>query len=155
MPTNGLVIFWVGGLLVGPINKHTGSCLTHVAIVLDEWVYEAVPPRVRKMRLLDYYVHLEEWGQNKFVEQRDFSWFIIQPRKEFSLQALTIMKIYAQSQVGRRYMLRGYWQKQETRGIFCSQYISKIIEKSGLIISANYRESPASLYNKLLPYYHK
>lgn len=152
---NGSVIFWKGGLLIGPISKHTGSLLTHAAIILDELVYEAMPPRVRKMRLLDYYQHLEEWGQQKFIERRDFSWFVLRPRKEFSSQALVAMTIYAQSQLGRRYMLRGWWQQQETRGTFCSQYVSNIIAKSGLIQSANFRESPGSLYKKLLPYYKK
>jgi hypothetical protein len=150
---DGSVIFWRGGLLVYPISKQTGSSLTHVAIVLDDWVFEAIPPHVRKMRLLDYYAHLEEWGQHKFIEQRNFSWFMIKPRKEFSVPALAVMKIYAQSQLGRRYMLRGWWQQQETRGIFCSQYIGNIIAQSGLISSASYHESPGSLYKKLLPFY--
>jgi len=154
---NGSVIFWKGGLLVGPISKQTRSLLTHSAIVLYKdggpWVYEATTPCVRCMRLGEYESHLKTLGDSRFFKRRDFSWFIVQPRLAYTIVALGAMHLYAKSQLGRPYMLRGWWQQQEVRGIFCSQYVGNIIEKSGLIQSANYQESPGSLYQKLLPYY--
>jgi hypothetical protein len=46
-------------------------------------------------------------------------------------------------------MLRGWWRGEEVRGIFCSQYVANALEKSGKIKSANFKESPVSLKEKL------
>lgn len=158
-PTNtrdGSVIFWRGGLLVGPILRNTGSDITHAAIVLydgndEPWVYEAVPPCVRKIRLDEYEKELQTQSQKR----RDFSWFSMSPRKPYTVKQLAEMKKYAESQLGRPYMLRGWWKGYEVRGVFCSQYIGNIIERSGLIVSGNVRESPGSLYRKLAKFYMK
>ncbi len=60
------------------------------------------------------------------------------------------MRRYAESQLGRPYMLRGWWKQREVRGVFCSQFVGDVIEQSGRIVSAHFRESPVSLYCKLL-----
>jgi hypothetical protein len=157
-PTNtrdGSVIFWHGGLLVGPILRNTGSDITHAAIVLydgddEPWVYEAVPPCVRKIRLSEYEKELQTQGQKR----RDFSWFSMSPKIPYTVKQLTEMKKYAESQLGRPYMLRGWWKGYEVRGIFCSQYVGNTIERSELITSGSVRESPGSLYRKLLTKYY-
>ena len=77
---NGSVIFWHGGLLVGPIFDATGSKLTHVAIMLDGDVYEATPPCVRKMPFNKYVQHLQSLEKKPFWIKRDFQWFIVQPK---------------------------------------------------------------------------
>ena len=41
----------------------------------------------------------------------------------------------------------------EVRGVFCSQLIGDIIEKSGLIESSHVHESPGSLHDKIEPFY--
>jgi hypothetical protein len=149
---NGSVLFWKGGILVGPIYRATGSLLTHVAIIMDGIVYEATPPRVHKLRLLDYDKHLDKLAASRFIQRRGFSWFILQPRLDYTASDLAAMHVYAESQMGRPYRLRGWWS-DDTSGIFCSQYIGNMIEKTGLIRSLDNRESPVSLYNKLLPFY--
>lgn len=149
---NGSVLFWKGGILVGPIYRATGSLLTHVAIILDGIVYEATPPAVHKLRLLDYNKHLDKLAASRFIQRRGFSWFIRQPRLEYSGTELAAMRKYAESQMGRPYRLRGWWS-DDASGIFCSQYIGNMLEKTGLIKSLDNRESPVSLYNKLLPFY--
>jgi len=150
---DGSVIFWRGGLLVGPIYRFTNSLLTHVAIILDNLVYEATPPRVRRMPLQDYYQHLSQLSDSAFFRRRDFSWFTLQPKNAFNSSQLAAMKAYAVSQLGRPYRLRSWFTEAESRGIFCSQYIGNIIAKSGLIVSANNHESPVSLYRKLVKFY--
>jgi hypothetical protein len=149
---DGSVIFLQGGLLERPIAKHTDSTLTHAAIVLyqgdEPWVYESTPPRVARMPLAEYVSLLESKS-----EKHGFSWFVMAPRVPYSIRELTAMKEYADSQLGRPYMLRGWWKGREVRGIFCSEYVGNIIEKSGRIVSANYRESPGSLYTKLSKFY--
>jgi hypothetical protein len=144
------VIFLRGGLLVKPIFHYTDSTLTHAAIVLyhgrDPWVYEATPPYVRRMPLADYIHLLEEKSHERFERKRNMTWFIVQPRVRYGSLELAAMRNHAESQLGRPYMLRGWWKGREVAGIFCSQYVGDIIERSGRITSAHFRESPGSLY---------
>lgn len=153
---DGSVIFWKGGLLVKPIYNATGSPLTHVAIILhqngESWVYEAAPPKVHKVKLTDYETFLAKLASIKFIQRRNFSWFIRQPKVAYTPAEIDAMQTYADSQLGRAYRLRGWWSN-DTRGIFCSQYIGNMIAKTGRIISLDNRESPGSLYDKLLPLY--
>jgi hypothetical protein len=78
---------------------------------------------------------------------------MLQPRTSYTLQQLSAMRRYAESQLGRPYMLRGWWQYREVRGIFCSQFVGDAIEQSGKMVSAHFRESPVSLYHKLVGFY--
>lgn len=151
---DGSVIFWRGGFLVKPILKHTDSDLTHAAIVLyqgrEPFIYEAVPPRVHKVPMNEYREHMQEKVDES---RRPMTWFIMQPIIRFTPDQLAAMKRHAESQLGRPYMLRGWWKGHEVRGIFCSQLVGDVIEKSGRIASAHWRDSPGSLYQKLLPLY--
>lgn len=150
---DGSVIFWQNGPLARPIQKHTGSTVSHVAVVLYEddepFVYEATWPKVRRMPLDDYYKYLAGTLSRKVSARRGLQCFAMQPREGYSLEQLDAMKQYARSQLGRRYMLRGWWKNREVRGIMCSQFVGNTIERSGRIRSANYKESPISLKNKI------
>ena len=53
-PHDGSVLFWQDSLLVKPILKRTNSHLTHAAVILNDYVYEACPPRVHKVPILAY-----------------------------------------------------------------------------------------------------
>jgi len=151
---DGSVIFWRGGLLVKPILKHTDSDITHAAIVLyngrQPFVYEAVPPRVHKVSLTEYRRLMEEKVRNA---RRPMTWFVIQPVDRYTLGQLAAMKAHAESQLGRPYMLRGWWKGHEVRGIFCSQLVGDIIAITGLIAAGGIHESPGSLHDKLLSFY--
>ncbi len=153
MPPDGSVIFWQGGILVKPILRQTGSNITHAAIVLNGYVYEAVPPRVRKVPYADYIKELEAKRQLPSMQKRGFTWFIMQPKRPYLAIERLLMFRYAESQLGRLYQLRGWWKGHEVRGIFCSQLVSNTLAKSLRIKSAGVRESPASLYEKLKPIY--
>jgi len=151
---DGSVVFWQGGLLVKPILKHTDSDITHAAIVLydgkEPYVYEAVPPRVHKIPMVEYRRLMDE----KVHEvRRPMTWLVMQPMDCYTTGQLAAMKAHAESQLGRPYMLRGWWKGHEVRGIFCSQLVGDIIEKSGKIESGHIHESPGSLHDKLLPFY--
>ena len=144
---DGCVLFWQEGLLVKPIVKHTGSNLTHAAILLDGYVYEAVPPCVHKVLLKDYVKEMQA------KKRKDFKWFIMEPNKPYTPDELTRMRLNLDSQLGRPYMLRGWWKGHEVRGIFCSQLVGNALAATGRIKSGNFRESPGSLYEKILPQY--
>lgn len=154
---DGSVVFIRGGLFIGPIYRHTDSTLTHAAIILysgmEPWVYEAVPPRVHKLPLTQYLIELRLKEQKESLQHRGMSWFVMQPRIPYTSRELEAMKWYAESQLGRPYMIRGWWKGQEVRGVFCSQLVGDIIEQSGKIHSDHFRESPGNLHVKLLPFY--
>ena len=151
---DGSVIFWRGGLLVKPIFKHTDSDITHAAIVLyngkEPFIYEAVLPCVHKVPMAAYRKLMDKKVQES---RRPMSWFVMQPVTTYTAKQLAAMKAQAENQLGRPYMLRGWWKWHEVYGIFCSQLVGDIIEKSGKIQSAHFRESPGSLHDKLLPFY--
>lgn len=147
-PPSGSVIFWEDSLLVGPISRQTGSRITHAAILLDGWVYEAVPPRVHKMLLADYIEHL----RIKSRRQPKFKWFIMQPRDPVFVWQVEVMTSYAESQLGRPYSVRGWWRGYQVRGILLA-LVANILAKGKIIESAGVHESPVSLYEKLEPTY--
>jgi len=130
---DGSVIFWRGGLLVKPILKHTDSGITHAAIVLY---------RDRE--------HMEEKVDES---RRPVTWFIMQPINRFMPDQLAAMKCHAESQLGRPYMLRGWWKGHEVRGIFCSQLVGDVLAKSRMFEAGGIHESPGTLHEKLLPLY--
>ncbi len=146
---SGSVIFWEDSALVGPIFRRTGSHITHAAIVLDSYVYEAVPPCVHKVSLAQYIERMKI----KSRRQPKFKWFIMQPRAGCVVWQLAAMKRYAEAQLGRPYSVRGWWRGYEVRGIFCSAYVANILEQAEIIKSAGVHESPVSLYEKLEPIY--
>ena len=148
-PKDGSLLFWKDGLLVNPILKHTGSHLTHAAIILNGYVYEAVPPRVHKVSLAEYIKEMEAKKLEPAMQKRGFTYLIIQPKTPFTTSEQALMLKYADSQLGRPYMLRGWWKGHEVRGIFCSQLVSDILAKGGRIKSDSIHESPGSLYGKI------
>ncbi len=145
---NGAVVFWKDGILIRPILRKTDSHLTHAAIILDGYVYEAVPPCVRKAPLADYIQEMKAKSQKRSMQKRGFTWFIIHPITPYTPDEVQAMIKHAESQLGRPYMLRG-WNKKLVRGIFCSQLVSDILGQGGQIKSDSFRESPGSLHKKL------
>jgi hypothetical protein len=147
---DGSVLFWEDGPLVNPILRRTGSHLTHAAIILNGYIYEAVPPRVHKVLLADYLKEMKA----KHEKLPRFKYFVINPKEPYTETEIGWMIFYAESQLGRPYAIRG-WNRRETRGIFCSALVSDILEYGGRIKSGGIYESPGSLYKKLLPIYER
>jgi hypothetical protein len=150
---DGSVIFWQDGLFVRPIQRQTGSHLTHAAVILDGYVYEASPPRVRKVPLNQYLKEMEAKAQKRAMKRRGFKIVLMQPRVPYSLGDVQAMIAYAESQLGRPYSIRGWWKGQEVRGVFCSEYAGNVLERGGRIKSGGVEESPGSLHQKLEPIY--
>ena len=150
---DGSVLFWVNGLFKRPIYRDTGSELTHVAVIFYvdgvPYLYEASPPNVSRVPLAAYLKKLEVRQQKRAFQKRGFTWFVMHPRTLYSVDEVEAMKQHADSQLGRRYMIRGWYLGRESRGIFCSHLVANILEQSGRIVSDGYQESPGSLYKKL------
>jgi hypothetical protein len=81
------------------------------------------------------------------------TWFIMAPMDRYTPGQLAAMKAHAESQLGRPYMLRGWWKGHEVRGVFCSQFVGDVIAKSGKVEAGGINESPGSLHQKLSGFY--
>ena len=151
---DGTVIIVENGFLSRPITKITGSGKCHCAIILYQggqpWVYEATLPHVRKMPLVDYQKWLEQRRlrcMSRGLTNRSI--YYRQPKTPYTVEQLARMKIYAESQLGRKYMMRGYWKQRKVRGTHCSQFVSEVIAQSYRIQSDGSKETPRSLDEKI------
>lgn len=141
LPDGSLIFCKIPTTPKGPVEKIASQWsgdLGHSAIIFDNFVYEATWPRVKR-------TPLKEWiGNYQYKNGRSF--FVMKPKKPFSAWQIDKMKKFADSELGRRYMARGLWQDRETKGTFCSQYVSEVLEQAGFLKSAHHRETPQSLY---------
>jgi hypothetical protein len=155
-PPDGTVIFVTQSgrqdVLAKKIEQATGDNISHTAIILYEddqpYVYEStIPGGVQRNKLKDYMKKVN--GLKSAFPTKGMQIHLIPPDPEYNADELIRMKHYANGQLGRPYMLRGWWKGKEVRGMHCSQYVGNIVSRSGRIESFNYKESPASLYVKL------
>jgi hypothetical protein len=156
LPPDGTLLFVENGSNI--IEQYTDSTYTHVAIIVTEegtaWVYEATPPKVRR-------VTLEHWltGMARYNERRSFSPALVsiaKPKKLYTEEQVVKLKEYLESQRGRVYSLRGYVRNRPTTGIHCSELCAGALEAMGSEFSTlNYRISPADLRRLVEADYHQ
>ena len=143
---NGTLLFVENGHNI--VEKYTHSSYSHVAIVVDEQVYEAEPPKIHKMTVEDWFTKIgkdnEGSGSPEVVS-------IMVPKKSYTEEETAKMKEFLESQVGRRYSIKGYVRKQPGDGIHCAELCSEALEKSGRcdFSTPNCQFSPGSLHDTL------
>ena len=146
---SGSTIFIENGNYSRSVQMVTGSNLSHCAIIFKEgkqsWVYEAAQPNVQRHTLEWYF----DWIKKTQKEKPSMQYFLLQPKKEFTQEELKKMFQYANSQVGRPYMAKGYWRNQPVTGTHCSQFVSEVLSQSERWQSMGDKESPLDLYNKI------
>jgi hypothetical protein len=125
-------------------TRVAGSSIIHAAVVIDGYVYEATLPCVQR-------TSVAVWQQTWLGKHPHHRIFYLIPATPYTQEEVGRMRAYAASQLGRRYMARGFWQHRETSGTFCSKYASEVLETTGRIRSGRYNESPCTLYQKMLP----
>jgi hypothetical protein len=150
---DGTIIMWAKnkGFFARAIKKHTGSNIIHASMLLYDgknkpWVYESTAGGVQANPFDEHVEHLKVLSK----KWPDLYIYVIEPINDYSPTELYNMKVYANSQLGRPYMLRGWWKMREVRGVHCSQYVGNILERSGRVRSKNYREAPIDVYKKAL-----
>ncbi len=85
--------------------------------------------RVHKVTFDQY----RELMREKAHAGKPTTWFLMEPKERFTADQLAAMKAHAESQLGRPYLIRGWWKGHEIRGIFCSQLVDGILSKSLLV----------------------
>lgn len=139
---DGSIILFQDSFMTHVIENKTGSDLTHAAIIFQNqgklWVYESAPPAVVRIPFDEY--------KKRFKTSK---YYIYSRNQPFKKEQTEKMLKYADSQLGRKYMLRQWLLERETKGIHCSQYAGNILQASGLYQSKNYKESPVAILNKI------
>ena len=147
---NGTLLFVENGHNL--VEKYTHSSYSHVAIVIDDEVYEAEPPKIHKMSSQDWITKIgkdnEGTGSPEVVS-------VMAPDKPYTKEEIDKMKAFLESQVGRRYSIKGYVRKRPGDGIHCAEMCSEAIEASGRsdFPNPNCQFSPGSLHDAIEGYH--
>lgn len=114
-----------------PVAAATGSEITHVAVVFNhsdtEWVYEATPAKVRRLRLAEYQRELGELNRDR---TRPVRVSVLEPKTRYSELQIARMHNHAASQIGRRYSVKGYVRGKEFDGIHCAHFAAATLAAS-------------------------
>lgn len=137
---NGTLLFSSSKSLVGRIarNMTGGDQYTHTAIVIDNYVYEADWPRVKR-------THVNSYGKRGSTND-----FYI-PKIEFTQDEVNKMRAKATSLIGTPYRLRNYFRpnSRPVNGTWCSPFTGIVLNSSGRYrISQREMFEPQDLFHK-------
>jgi len=132
-----------------PVSAFTGSNMTHVAVVVrhahQRWVYEATPDQVRNVPLATY---LQEVAKLNARRKQPTKVLLLEPRQAYSPEEIARMSQYMQSQLGRRYSVKGYVRDQQGDGIHCAEFAASALSCTNRFAFAKqpFAISPAEFY---------
>ena len=142
------------------IQWYTKSNLHHAAIIFNidgkPWVYEATLPSVRKMPLDDYYLafrHLNPYANEK--KTRCVRMKILKPKMLYTPEEVALMFEFAESHLGEKYRLFGYFDEEDQEGTHCSQFVTNVLLQSGRYYLDNFdvgtprKVSPKRLFDAI------
>lgn len=148
-PQDGSLLFVEDGSLLFVENGNnfvvyeTDSTITHVAIILKEddefWVYESVMPKVRKIKLKDYFKEIEKLNFGKTEENKRKLW-LANPKIPLTNNQKNTLKVYLEKQIGRKYSINGYFMKKSVKGIHCGELVGEALN----LINYNYTNNPSA-----------
>jgi hypothetical protein len=134
------------------VECYTHSSYSHVAIVIDNQVYEAEPPRIHKEPLLDWFTKIAKYNEGAGSPALVV---VKSPDKPYSSEEIARMREFLEEQVGRRYSIRGYVRKVPGNGIHCAEMCAGALEASEKFSfpNENYTYSPGSLFDATAGYH--
>lgn len=138
------------------VEEWTDSVITHVAIVVnldgEPWVFEAAPPKVRRVRLTTYY---QEVGlENKTRDDDKIRLWLLPPNEPYSQAQANEIRSYLRSQDKRRYSIRNYVRKKPGDGIHCAEMAGNMVSRLGeLPLTATHALNPTTLLRAVIPQY--
>ena len=132
------------------VERATHGEIAHVAIVFCEngrqWVYEATPAKVRRVRLDDYLIDLARSNQRR-KEADEIRAFALQPQPEYTPDEVAKMRAYLDSQLGRRYSVKNYVRGKPYDGIHCAELTASTLNASGRCAYSDcHKINPKALY---------
>lgn len=126
------------------VERYTGSSVTHVAIAINigdqPWVYEATPNEVRRLPLSEYRHEIGELNQGR---RKKVGLTCMRPKQVYSAAEVAAMRAYLDSQLGRRYSVKGYVRQKQGDGIHCAELLANTLTRGGhLTFEQAFRMSP-------------
>ena len=143
---NGTTVVWENGSYSEVIRRHTGSHYSHVAIILNNYVYEASKPNVHRYTLNEY---------AKIIDKERLTFpalkiHYIYPNVPFTTSQLIKMEMYAKSQLGRPFGVRSYLVKRPQATVHCAEYVDNILFRSNRYLGHGCMSTPEIIYNKVV-----
>ena len=148
---DGSLLFVEGGNET--VMSHTNSPYSHVAIIFnvdgEPWVYEAVDPVVRKVKLSDYIREIESENNNGKLMKL----WVRKPRAKLDIK---VMLQYLERQLGREYSINSYLTGISQKSIHCGELTARTMLAGRLKVHGNLcKKTPQGIMNLCRPYYHK
>ena len=150
---DGSLLFVEGGNET--VMNHCHSPYSHVAVIFniggEPWVYEAVKPVVRKVRLSDYIREIE--AENKKKKKLMKLW-VKKPKVRLNTRA---MRKYSEKMLGTKYSVGSYLTGDPKKGhIHCGELTARTLMSAKIKVHGNpCKKTPQGIMNLCRPYYHK
>ena len=149
---DGSLLFVEGGSQT--VMSHTNSPYSHVAVIFnidgEPWVYEAVEPVVRKIKLRDYIVEIEAENEKK---GKLMKLWVRKPRVVLDIES---MLKYSEDQLGRRYSISSYLTGSPKKSIHCGELTARTLLAGNLEVRGNpCKKTPQGIMNLCRPFYQK
>jgi hypothetical protein len=152
-PPDGSILFVENGNVI--VQSQTDSTVTHVGVIVNidgvPWLYEAVKPVVRRIKLSDYYNQTVE--ENK-TRRRPYAVWIATPNTPFVAKQTRALKEYLDSKLGTKYSLRSFVNGIPSEGIHCCELTGMALRAAGIDYSDNpCKDGPFDVWTKTKPFY--
>lgn len=137
------------------VERTTHGELAHVALLFHDgnaaYVYEAVPGKVRRVTIDDYWIELAQLNKRR-GEADQIRALAVQPKAEYTTDDIEKMRSYLDQQLGRRYSVKNYVRGKPYDGIHCAELAATTLNQSGRYAFAEcHKLNPQSLYATILP----
>jgi hypothetical protein len=120
-------------------------------IANQPYVYEATPAAVRKLVLTEYCREIAEQNRGRATEQL-VQLRLYSPARPYTEIERNRLRVYLESQIGRRYSVRGYVRDRSGDGIHCAEFVSTALVRTGRYqFPPSYSISPVSLVAQIKP----
>jgi len=150
---DGTLLFVEGGNKL--VRDFTDSPYSHVAVIFnidgEPWVYEAIKPRVRKIKLDDYMKEIQK--ENEESEKLMKVW-IRRPKVPIDTKA---MREYSEKMLGTKYSISSYLTGEPRKNhIHCGELTARTMLAGTMQVHGNpCTKSPQGIMNLCRPYYHE
>tara|TARA_Y100000034_G_scaffold78539_1_gene94397 strand:+ start:6553 stop:7101 length:549 start_codon:yes stop_codon:yes gene_type:complete len=156
---DGTLIFIEHGRRI--VELGTDATITHVAIVATDekgvtWIYEATPPKVRRVTLSTYYKEIVELNKERTEENKQhMRMWVMRPNVRYAASKVKKLKLYLDSQLGKRYSILSYITRRPGVGCHCGEFVSHALKRVGIELEHPCKESPQTVIEKVVKYYQR
>lgn len=133
------------------VERYTNAPIGHVAIAVNEdqrtWIYEATPGKVRRLAWEDYRAELATLNADRQRKKKaEIVPWVMEPKTALSRQQSSDLKSYLDSQLDRRYSVKGIVRGKTSDGIHCAELAAHALNAAGVAsISDCHKQSPAAV----------